>query len=71
MLAATDLSSLHEHFDDKNVQRLPEGVEGAEGAPVTKGWRLYGSFGTLCLASFIVAVDATVVSVALPVRTFP
>ena len=36
---------------------------------VTKrGWRFYGTFGSLALLNFICAIDATILSVALPVR---
>lgn len=35
----------------------------------TRGWRFYGSFFSLCLGTFIVAMDATIISVALPVSS--
>jgi hypothetical protein len=34
----------------------------------TRGWRFYGAFGTLCLVTFIIALDSTIICVALPVR---
>lgn len=36
-----------------------------------RGWRFYGAFGTLCLVSFIIAVDSTIIGVALPVCNLP
>ncbi|KAH7188721.1 major facilitator superfamily domain-containing protein [Fusarium flagelliforme] len=30
------------------------------------GWRFYGAFGTLCLVTFIIALDSTIICVALP-----
>lgn len=40
-----------------------------EPAPVNtkRGWRFYGAFGTLCLVTFIIALDSTIICVALPV----
>ncbi|KAM0338539.1 hypothetical protein ACHAPU_011299 [Fusarium lateritium] len=35
-------------------------------ASTTRGWRFYGAFGTLCLVTFIIALDATIICVALP-----
>ncbi|KAM0557744.1 hypothetical protein ACHAO7_002061 [Fusarium culmorum] len=32
----------------------------------TRGWRFYGAFGTLCLVTFIIALDSTIICVALP-----
>ncbi|GKT97860.1 unnamed protein product [Fusarium langsethiae] len=31
-----------------------------------RGWRFYGAFGTLCLVTFIIALDSTIICVALP-----
>ncbi len=44
-----------------------------EEVPVTmkRGWRFYGTFGTLALVNFICAIDATILSVALPVIACP
>jgi hypothetical protein len=36
-----------------------------------RGWRFYGTFGTLALLNLICAIDATILSVALPVRDNP
>lgn len=33
-----------------------------------RGWRFYGTFACLALLNFICAIDATILSVALPVR---
>lgn len=33
----------------------------------SRGWRFYGAFGTLCLVTFIIALDSTIICVALPV----
>lgn len=33
----------------------------------TRGWFFYGAFGTLCLVTFIIALDSTIICVALPV----
>jgi hypothetical protein len=38
---------------------------------VKRGWRFHGTFGTLALLNFICAIDATILSVALPVRDYP
>ena len=35
-----------------------------------RGWRFYGTFGTLALLNLICAIDATILSVALPVRDY-
>ncbi|RGP63695.1 multidrug transporter [Fusarium sporotrichioides] len=31
-----------------------------------RAWRFYGAFGTLCLVTFIIALDSTIICVALP-----
>jgi hypothetical protein len=36
-----------------------------------RGWRFYGAFGTLCLVTFIIALDSTIICVALPVGSTP
>lgn len=36
--------------------------------PSKRGWRFYAAFGCLCIISLICALDATSLSVALPVR---
>ena len=36
-------------------------------ASVKRSWRFYGTFGTLALLNLICAIDATILSVALPV----
>ncbi|KAK2698854.1 hypothetical protein QWA68_002498 [Fusarium oxysporum] len=33
---------------------------------LSRGWRFYGAFGTLCLVTFIIALDSTIICVALP-----
>ncbi|KAM0161597.1 hypothetical protein ACHAPG_002239 [Botrytis cinerea] len=33
---------------------------------IKRGWRFYGTFGTLALLNLICAIDATILSVALP-----
>ncbi|KAF4971450.1 hypothetical protein FZEAL_9849 [Fusarium zealandicum] len=35
-------------------------------ASTSRGWRFYGAFGTLCLLTFIIALDSTIICVALP-----
>lgn len=35
-----------------------------------RGWRFYGTFASLGLLNFVCAIDATILSVALPVRIF-
>jgi hypothetical protein len=35
-----------------------------------RNWRFYGTFGTLALLNLICAIDATILSVALPVRYY-
>lgn len=37
---------------------------------VKRGWRFHGTFGTLALINLICAIDATILSVALPVRDY-
>jgi hypothetical protein len=50
-----------------------EGEESADVAEVAiretpkHGWRTYAAFGTLCLVTFIVALDSTIICVAVPV----
>ncbi|CEI39108.1 hypothetical protein FVEN_g10709 [Fusarium venenatum] len=43
-------------------------IKGIEDIPstTTRGWRFYGAFGTLCLVTFIIALDSTIICVALP-----
>ena len=38
------------------------------GQTAKRNWRFYGTFGTLALLNLICAIDATILSVALPVR---
>jgi hypothetical protein len=38
-------------------------------AAVKRGWRFYGTFACLALLNLICAIDATILSVALPVRS--
>jgi hypothetical protein len=33
-----------------------------------RGWRFYGTFASLAVLNLICAIDATILSVALPVR---
>jgi hypothetical protein len=35
--------------------------------PLKRGWRFYGTFATLALLNLVAAIDATILSVALPV----
>lgn len=35
-----------------------------------RGWRFYGSFACLAILNLVCAIDATILSVALPVRWF-
>jgi hypothetical protein len=35
-----------------------------------KGWRFFGTFACLAVLNFVCAIDATILSVALPVRSF-
>lgn len=37
---------------------------------IKRDWRFYGAFGTLCILTLIIALDSTILSVALPVSTF-
>jgi hypothetical protein len=37
---------------------------------VKRGWRFYRTFGTLALLNLICAINATILSVALPVRDY-
>jgi hypothetical protein len=45
---------------EKDIEKEP--------AVVKRGWRFYGTFACLALLNFICAIDATILSVALPVR---
>ncbi|KAF7542186.1 hypothetical protein G7Z17_g11808 [Cylindrodendrum hubeiense] len=40
--------------------------EGVSTTVPTHGWRTYAAFGTLCLVTFIVALDSTIICVAIP-----
>ena len=42
-------------------------VENVNMPTTSRGWRFYGAFGTLCLVTFIIALDSTIICVALPV----
>ena len=76
MISTGDLQILEAGFSgalekSKTMQiATEEHVLGMEDEKPVRGWRFYGSFGSLCLATFIIAIDATIISVALPVRTF-
>ncbi|KAI8671387.1 hypothetical protein NCS57_00613700 [Fusarium keratoplasticum] len=41
-------------------------VENVNMPTASRGWRFYGAFGTLCLVTFIIALDSTIICVALP-----
>lgn len=44
------------------------GEDGVKATFTRRGWRFYGSFACLALLNLVCAIDATVLSVALPVR---
>lgn len=46
-------------------------VENVSMPTASRGWRFYGAFGTLCLVTFIIALDSTIICVALPVSFEP
>jgi len=48
------------------AQRSPEDSSSPE-TPSKRGWRFYAAFGCLCIISLVCALDATSLSVALPV----
>jgi hypothetical protein len=51
---------------DKRVKMEHDGE--VEVSTTKRGWRFYGSFACLALLNLICAIDATILSVALPVR---
>ena len=52
----SELSGSDQYVEIKEPPALP-----------SRGWRFYGAFGTLCLCTFIIALDSTIICVALPV----
>lgn len=52
-----------EQYGSDQLVELKEPVTPTSG----RGWRFYGAFGTLCLVTFIIALDSTIICVALPV----
>jgi hypothetical protein len=57
--ASSNYSSIHDpSFDEKDDNRT---------SSTRVEWRFYASFGCLCLVNLVCAIDATILSVALPV----
>ena len=59
----------HEAMSTMQTDSVME--EDEHSVPVKRGWRFYGTFATLALLNFICAIDATILAVALPVRSQP
>lgn len=53
-----------------NMSNTTNQNTGMEQQKMKRGWRFYGTFFCLAILNFICAVDATILSVALPVSTF-
>lgn len=47
-------------------KEVPATYEATSESPAKKGWRFWAVFGSLCMATWLVAVETTVVSTALP-----
>jgi hypothetical protein len=52
------------------IDNISEMQKEEQPVSVKRGWRFYGTFGTLALLNLICAIDATILSVALPVRDY-
>lgn len=56
--------------DEKMARKSQESAvveEESVQQPIKHGWRTYAAFATLCLVTFIVALDSTIICVAIPV----
>ena len=65
---------IHTHSDSISTMQTDQSSEmekPEQPTPVKRGWRFYGTFATLAIANLICAIDATILSVALPVRKSP
>ena len=58
----------NEYFSTMQANRSSEMEKDEQLVPVKRGWKFYGTFATLALLNLICAIDATILSVALPVR---
>lgn len=56
---------------DSSSEKAPTSVKENVGVepPAKKGWRFWAVFSSLCMATWLVAVESTVVSTDLPVIT--
>lgn len=59
-------SSYHQTSDGSAI--VSKHDENMERQRRKRGWRFYGTFVSLAILNFVCAVDATILSVALPVR---
>lgn len=59
----TEAENQSQQYGSNQSLELKEPVTSTSG----RGWRFYGAFGTLCLVTFIIALDSTIICVALPV----
>ncbi|KAH7162571.1 major facilitator superfamily domain-containing protein [Dactylonectria estremocensis] len=59
------VESSHQNEKGKINSSIKPG-EGVSKSVPTHGWQTYAAFGTLCLLTFIVALDSTIICVALP-----
>jgi hypothetical protein len=69
-LYETSISSImHENNSSANTSVMEKEEVPVEVVEVKKrGWRFYGTFACLALLNLVCAIDATILSVALPVR---
>jgi hypothetical protein len=60
---------MHENNSSANTSVMEKEEVPVEVVEVKKrGWRFYGTFACLALLNLVCAIDATILSVALPVR---
>ena len=62
-LEADVRATVQANVQEENLSATPDV------APFKPGWRFFASFASLCIITLAVALDATSISVALPVRT--
>lgn len=58
----------NESFSTLQADQSAEMEKDEQPVSVKRGWKFYGTFATLALLNLICAIDATILSVALPVR---
>jgi hypothetical protein len=63
------ITTQNESFATMNTDQSSEMEKEVQLVPVKRGWRFWGTFATLALLNLICAIDATILSVALPVSS--